>query len=288
MAIWNTGEDAPSESLTGLGTDSDVVYAISTDNGATFSSPKIIHASAMSDAINVRDRMPDIAMTESTWTAVWATEQDLTGGSGTDEDIVYSFSQDKGNTWSDPAYLNSWAASDNKTDYFPQIAMNGTGFAVTIWAGYGDGISLDIYAATSTDFGKTWNSPKLINQYAAVSVSDQDYPSHIEVTEDNIAVISWDGANSLHGSDDDAYFSVSTDLGENWSTEVAMNLDAETDSNHDNDLSIQQTQSGSWIAVYSDVSDGISYMRKSDDLENWSDPVSINDDSYENTTLLLH
>jgi Neuraminidase (sialidase) len=288
MAIWNTGEDAPSESLTGLGTDSDVVYAISTDNGATFSSPNVIHASAISDTINVRDRMPDIAMTESTWTAVWAGEQDLTGGSGTDEDIVYSFSQDKGNTWSDPAYINTWATTDNNTDYFPQIAMNSTGFAVTIWAGYGDGISLDIYAATSTDFGKTWNAPKLINQYAAVSVSDQDYPNHIEITEDNMAVISWEGINPLYGSDYDVYFSVSTDLGENWSTEMAMNPDAETDSDHDKDLSIQQTQSGSWVAVYSNSSDGISYMRKSDDLESWSDPVSINDDSYENTTLLLH
>ncbi len=289
VTIWGTGEDTISETLTGLGNDSDIVYAVSTDNGATFSSPKVINDSALSDTMNVRDRMPDIAIHKNIWTAVWASEHDLSGGDGTDEDIVYSYSEDKGETWSDPAYINTWASTDNKTDYFPQMSMNSSGFAVTIWAGYNDGVSLDIYAATSTDFGKTWNTPKLINQYITPSNTDsQDYPNHVEVTEGNIAVISWEGGNPNHGSDEDVYFSVSTDMGENWSTEVAMNPDADSDSEDHRGLSIQQTQEGNWIAVYNDYSNDITYMRKSDDLLTWSDPVQVKTGAYEFSTLLLH
>ncbi len=289
VAIWGSYEDTVSESLTGLGTDADVVYSVSTDNGASFSSPKLLNASGLTD--NVRDRMPDITVHKDIWTAVWSSGNDLSGGDGTDEDIVYTYSEDQGVTWSNPAYINSWATTDSKTDYFPQIAMNSSGFAVTIWSGYNDGISLDIYAATSTDFGKNWNTPKLINQYVTSSNTDsQDYPNHVEVTEGNIAVISWEGGNPNHGSDEDVYFSVSTDMGENWSTQVAMNPNADTDTDTEDHrgLSIQQTQDGNWIAFYNDYSNNITFMRKSSDLTTWTDPVQIKAGAYEYSTLLLH
>ena len=289
VAIWYSGEDTLSNELTGLGNDGDIVYAVSTDNGVTFSTPKSIGDFAFTDAAS--DRMPGIAINENIWTVVWAIQRDLTGGSATDEDIAYSYSEDKGVTWTAPAYLNSSATTDanDQTDYFPQIAMNSSGFAVTTWAGRKDGPSLDIYAAVSTDFGKTWGDSKLINQYAATDgATDHDYPNHVEVTEDNIAVISWEGDNPLNGADDDVYFSVSKDLGKNWSMEVAMNPNADSDTENHQALTIQQTPDGKWLAVYNDYTNEKSYMRKSDDLVTWSAPVLLKDSVYYGSSMLFH
>ena len=289
VAIWYSGEDTLSDSLSGLGTDGDVVYAVSTDNGATFGDPKSIGDFAFTDALNESDRMVDIAMNEDIWTIVWANRRDLTGGSATDEDIAYSYSEDQGASWSTPAYVNSWATTDSSTDYFPIIAMNSSGLAVTVWSGRNGSADLNIYAAASNDFGKTWGSSTLINQYAATDgTSDQDYPNHIEVTEDNIAVISWEGDNPLNGDDDDVYFSVSTDLGSSWSTEVAMNPNADSDTENHQALTINQTPDGKWIAVYNDYSNETSYMRKSDDLQTWSSEILLKDSVYYSSSLLFH
>ncbi len=289
VAIWYSGEDTLSGSLSGLGTDGDVVYAVSTDNGVTFGDPKSIGDFAFTDALNESDRMVDIAMNEDIWTIVWANRRDLTGGSATDEDIAYSYSEDQGASWSTPAYVNSWATTDSSTDYFPIIAMNSSGFAVTVWSGRNGSADLNIYAAASNDFGKTWGTSTLINQYAATDgTSDQDYPNHIEVTEDNIAVISWEGDNPLNGDDDDVYFSVSTDLGSSWSTEVAMNPNADSDTENHQALTINQTPDGKWIAVYNDYSNETSYMRKSDDLQTWSSEILLKDSVYYSSSLLFH
>jgi len=289
LAIWTTGEDSPSPELTGLGNDADVVYAVSTDNGVSFSSPKVLGDFAFSDVVNEQDRMPDIVMHQDIWTTVWANSRDLTGGSGTDEDIVFSNSLDKGETWTAPKYINTWATTDSQTDYFPKIAMNSSGFAVTIWAGYGSNASLDIYAAVSTDFGKTWGEPSLINQYGLTNTSgEQDYPNHIEVTEDNIAVISWEGEYAVNGTDNDVYYSFSKDLGKTWSTEVAMNPNADSDTENHQALTINQTPDGKWIAVYNDYTNEKSYQRKSDDLITWSTPVLLKENVYYSSSILFH
>jgi len=289
LAIWTTGEDSPSPELTGLGNDADVVYAVSTDNGVSFSSPKVVGDFAFSDGVNERDRMPDIGMHEDIWTVVWATSRDLTGGSDIDEDIVYSYSEDKGVTWSDPAYINTWASTDSQTDYFPKISMNSSGFAVTIWAGHGSNASLDIYAATSTDFGKTWGEPKLINSYGLTNTSSEhDYPNHIEVTEDNITIISWEGKNTVNGTDNDVYYSFSKDLGKTWSAEATMNPNADSDTESHQALTVTQTPDGKWIAVYNDYTNEKSYLRKSDDLITWSTPVLLKDSVYYSSSLVFH
>ena len=287
VAAWTSYEDTLSNEVTGLGTDADLVYAVSTDNGATFSSPKPIGDYAFSDT--KRDRMPAIAITENIWTMVWSTDRDLTGGAGVDEDIVYSYSLDKGTTWTDPVYINDWAAIDSNTDYFSQIAINSSGYAVVIWAGQGAGVSLDIYAAVSTDFGKTWGDSVLINQDAGSDISSyQDYPTHVEVSEDNIAVISWHGKSAAYGSDRDVYFSFSKDLGKSWSKEQVMNPNADSDTENHTSLTIQQTPDGTWLATYFDYNSYKAYMRKSDDLITWTDPVLIKEDAYYSGAILFH
>mgnify|MGYP000429725088 CR=1 FL=1 len=287
VATWYSGEDTLSDNLTGLGTDGDVVYAVSTDNGATFGEPQVLGEFASTDSTN--DRMPGIAMSDDIWTIVWANRRDLTGGSGTDEDIVASYSEDQGATWSAPVYVNSNATEDDSTDYFPRIAMNKSGFAVAVWSGRKLSDDLDIYAAVSLDSGKTWGESSLINQYGlSDGSSDQDYPNHVEVTEDNIAVITWEGKNPDNGTDDDVYFSVTTDKGVNWSAEKTMNPNADSDTENHQALTINQTPDGKWIAVYNDYTNEVSYLRKSDDLVTWSGEVLLKDSVYYSSSLLFH
>ena len=283
LAIWDTRED-----LNGLGgSDDDIVYAISTDNGQSFSTPQSIADLQFSDSVN--DRMADISMTKNIWTAVWTTRNDLTQQMNNDEDIAYSYTENKGITWSDPAYVNDFATSDSTTDYFPQIAMNSSGFAVSVWASSYNADNLNIYAASSQDFGKTWAPAILINQYAATdAASNNDYPNDVMVSEDNIAIISWDGDNPLMGADEDVYYSVSTNLGMSWSVEKAMNLNADTDSDDHQSLTITQTPDGKWIAVYNNYTSQSAYLRKSDDLETWTNPELLKDSVYYYPSILFH
>ena len=82
--------------------------------------------------------------------------------------------------------------------------MNSNGFAVTAWSGHDGTNDLNVFVATSMDFGKTWSDAVLINQYAEFDgTSDHDYPTSVLVTEDNIAIISWEGETQVYGSDSD-------------------------------------------------------------------------------------
>ena len=203
--------------------------------------------------------------------------------------MVFSYSEDQGATWSATGHINSWAASDISTDYFPIIDMNSNGFAVTAWSGHDGTNDLNVFVATSMDFGKTWSDAVLINQYAEFDgTSDHDYPTSVLVTEDNIAIISWEGETQVYGSDSDLFYSVSTDLGLTWSIEQGFNPDFDTDSGNDSDLVIKQASDGTWIGYYQDQATRNSYMRTSDDLENWSDPILVTDDSNDRASIVIH
>jgi len=284
VAIWNSNDDIGNN-----GTDNDIVFAISTNNGESFSAPQTLNPESLTDGSNIRDSGPSLAMEDNIWTVVWTSYLVIDGDVGTDRDVVFSYSEDQGATWSATGHINSWAASDISTDYFPIIDMNSNGFAVTAWSGHDGTNDLNVFVATSMDFGKTWSDAVLINQYAEFDgTSDHDYPTSVLVTEDNIAIISWEGETQVYGSDSDLFYSVSTDLGLTWSIEQGFNPDFDTDSGNDSDLVIKQASDGTWIGYYQDQATRNSYMRTSDDLENWSDPILVTDDSNDRASIVIH
>ena len=73
---------------------------------------------------------------------------------GVDEDILAARSTDNGATWTDPATLNTNAATDSGDDHCPQVTTDGLGNWVAVWhsnepnVGSGIGTDKDILYAT--------------------------------------------------------------------------------------------------------------------------------------------
>ena len=72
-----------------IGTDADILMAVSTDNGLHWSKPSPLHDAA-TDASH--DDMPSIAADPSgAWVVVWVSDNSFGGTTGADFDIVASF-----------------------------------------------------------------------------------------------------------------------------------------------------------------------------------------------------
>ena len=82
MASWSS-----SENLGGtIGTDSDILVARSTDNGATWTAPAALNTNATTDTWG--DAFPEVTTDGAgNWVAVWTSSENLSGTIGTDDDI---------------------------------------------------------------------------------------------------------------------------------------------------------------------------------------------------------
>ena len=82
-----------------IGTDSDILFSRSVDNGATWSTAAPFNANAASHS--GRDEFLRMAADGlGNWVAVWQSEDDLDATIGTDFDILFTRSDDNGLTWS--------------------------------------------------------------------------------------------------------------------------------------------------------------------------------------------
>ena len=95
------------------------------------------------------------------WVAVWDSLDALDGTIGADSDILVARSTDNGATWTQPAPLNTNAASDSSGDINPDVATDGAGNWLAVWRLLG-GTNVDILVARSTDGGATWTPPALL------------------------------------------------------------------------------------------------------------------------------
>mgnify|MGYP002624016448 CR=1 FL=1 len=150
IAVWTTEEILEDNS----NPPDDLVYAVSTDDGVTWSPQSLVYAAGSSDAIEDRDPTIDTDRA-GRWIAVWSVHDE--NGLGED-DLVYARSDDGGSSWSTPATLNSYFASDTGGDSKPNLATDRAGNWVVVWhSGNSFGGSLgsgrDIVAARSTNHG---------------------------------------------------------------------------------------------------------------------------------------
>ena len=191
------------------------------------------------------------------WVAVWESADSLGGTIGWDKDILFSRSTDAGQTWTDPAALNTDAATDLGYDYAPQITTDSMGNWVAVWEseeslGGTIGGDNDILFSRSTDAGQTWTDPAALNTNAA---TDLGYDSAPQVTTDSMGnwVAVWESADSLGGTiggDKDILFSRSTDAGRTWTDPAALNTNAATDLHCDYDPQVTTDSAGNWVAVW--------------------------------------
>jgi len=162
IACW-----ASNTNLGGGAGDWDIHYARSTDNGATWSAPALLHSNGSSDI--GADLRPGIASDGAgNWVAVWNSDENLGGTIGTDLDILSVRSTDGGVTWSAPIALNSSAATDTGADELVRVTSDRYRNWIVIWNGDENldgetGGDFDIFYSRSTDNGATWSAITLFN-----------------------------------------------------------------------------------------------------------------------------
>jgi len=279
LAVWHSNDELcaplPPGCEGSLGTDSDILVARSTDNGATWTDPAALNTNAATDSGD--DTRPQVttdgqAPPWTHWVAVWESNGNLGGAIGTDYDILVARSGDNGATWTAPVPLNTNAATDSGDDARPQVTTNGTYGGnnwVAVWhsndsLGGTIGTDRDILVAGSTDNGVTWTAPAALNTNAAGDSGDDWDP---QVTTDRLTppwthwVAVWEsndelcaplppGCEGSLGTDYDILVARSGDNGANWTAPAALNRNAATDSGDDYVPQVTTGGWDNWVAVW--------------------------------------
>jgi hypothetical protein len=279
-------------------TDDDILVAISSDVGATWSGPASVYSGATSDSAGDLD--PRIVTDgNGSWRAVWTSSFDLDDLIGADADILTAESTDAGASWAIPQPLNANAAADKGPDQYPALATDGADNWVALWSSRSDlagtiGHDRDILAASSFDGGQSWTFPIALNGNAAVDAQDDLYP---DLATDGAGtwVAVWQSSDTLGDTisvDPDILVASSTDAGMTWSFPVALNTNAATDSGGDYQPSIATDGAGIWVVSWTSLDElegtvgpdtDIFVARSTDDGATWTPVVALNSNAATDT-----
>lgn len=188
-----------------FGVGDSIRYAVSSDEGATFSSPVELPSGGVM-ALGMR-RGPRIAATDS---AICVTAIGGEQGKGRDGDVLAWRSSDRGRTWSGPVKVNDVPGSAREGLH--AMAASAQGQLVAVWLDLRSG-KTEIMAATSDDGGETWGKNVLVYRSPDGSVCECCHPS-VAYDARGQMFVQW--RNSL-GGDRDIYFASSSDGGASFS-----------------------------------------------------------------------
>ncbi len=160
-----------------------------------------------------------------TWIATWSTNGP-SGVTGADADIMFARSFDNGAHWGAARPLNMGASTDSAQDILPEIVAGGslipTGPTVWLcaWSSAMPGSDSDILLARSTDNGRTWSSPKPLNDDATHDTGkDQDFFPQLANDGNGNWVAIWTRSSTAFPYENNAqiFVSTSSDNGQTWS-----------------------------------------------------------------------
>jgi hypothetical protein len=278
--------------------DSDIALARSSDAGLNWTARADLNNNADTDEGGDSNVQIVWGAQNTTWTALWQSWDSLGDTIGTDGDLLFARSTDDGLSWSDPAVLNSLAATDTEDDKKPQLATDGAGNWVAVWyspEGYNlpplptqppeddDPADRDILTAYSNDNAVTWSASAPLNGNAVGDSGGDSVPQI--VTDGTTWIAVWQisdiaspstvgATESLGtGNDDDILYARSFDAGATWTYPEPLNTNALTGiirrggrvvyrPNDDRDPQLE-TDGSLWIAVWASA----------DDLGSFADPV---------------
>jgi Neuraminidase (sialidase) len=107
VAVWES-DDSLGDTI---GTDRDILFSRSSDDGATWTASAPLNTNAATDS--GEDGLPQVTTDGAgNWLAVWNSTDSLGDTIGEDADILVARSMDAGATWTPPVALNTNAASD--------------------------------------------------------------------------------------------------------------------------------------------------------------------------------
>jgi len=263
VVVWASDDDLAAT----IGTDWDILVSTSGDNGATWTAPALLDATAAADTGD--DEHPYVETDRAgTWVAVWQSDENLFDSTlatpafiGADRDILVSQSVDNGATWSGPVALNANAAVDDSTlghDDMPRLATDRTGNWVAVWQSYDRlfntlGADADILVCSSSDNAATWTSPARVNTNAAADGIADDYAPRVVTDGAGNWIVVWHSDNGLDnavGSDFDILVARSWNNGLSWTASIPLNSSALTDVGADLYPSIATDSLGRWVAAW--------------------------------------
>jgi predicted neuraminidase len=248
IAVW--------QAIGVAGPDADVFFSRSVDGGNSWSAAAPLNTNALVDSGS--DSAPHVATNgRGLWIAVWSSQDSLGNTIGTDSDIVFARSTNGGTSWSAPAPLNSNATSDSGADVRPKIVLDASGAWVAAWDSTDTltstvGSDRDIFASRSVDGGVSWTTPVALNANAGTDSGHDDTVDIAASPTSCVAVWrSFDALGGTIGTDSDILYSRSIDAGSSWSTPVPLNASAGIDgTDTDESPTITSDGSGNWVVVW--------------------------------------
>ena len=285
IAVWESRVNAGGT----VGTDQDILFSRSTDNGVTWTFPEGLDPNALADDGNDRSAQLS-ADSQGTWVAVWESEATLGGAIGDDADILFSRSTDNGTTWTPAAALNTNAVSDVGYDAYPHVVSGGQGRWLAVWNSSDDldgtiGTDMDILFSRSVDGATSWSAPAPLNG-DAFGESHNDERPRLASDDQGCWVAVWHrrgSAGAPIGGDYDIFVSRSADEGVSWSTPEPLNA-ATTDTGSDTVPEIATDGMGNWVVVWQSNDDfggvaggdqDVIFSRSADNGETWAAPALI-------------
>ncbi|HIF97279.1 MAG TPA: hypothetical protein EYQ54_09695 [Myxococcales bacterium] len=246
VVVWHSNEN-----LGGSGTDTDIFFATSADDGATWSAPGLLSDTAT--AGTGLDQYPKIAYGGGTYVVAWHSAENVLGA-GFDTDIFVATSADGGQTWGNTALLNTNGGSDSQTDAWVQLASDPSGTWVAVWNSREDldlvaGTDYDIFVAMSEDAGANWTGPELLNSNA-IGDSYTDSNPRIVSNQQGGWVATWYRQGGPSGTDGDIWGALSGHQGLNWTAATLFNDYGQTDSGQDIPPAIASDGNGHWVAAW--------------------------------------
>ena len=129
VSVWRSREDLGGE----IGTDTDILFARSTDNGVSWSDTTYLNNSAVYDSAD--DNRPAVSAEGDHWVVVFHSRENFAGLMGEDPDAVYSTSANDGGTWSTVLPLSSiaWGPQDYDEEGPVEVAGDGHGQFLAVW-----------------------------------------------------------------------------------------------------------------------------------------------------------
>ncbi len=239
IAAWmkNSGLDT--------GSDDDIFYARSTNNGTTWSQIGAIDSGFTTDTRI--DMYPHIAADgKGTFVALWGSVDGATGRYY----MKSARSHDSGITWEKAVHVSPYDIYNRHTiNTCFKIATNRQGQWIAIahsdnLTSPSTGVDLDIVGFRSTDNGATWSAPFVINSDATTDGLVQSYP-YIASDGNKTWVAAW--SNQLATGVASINISRSTDNGLTWSP--SRNISS-TASPQDTNPVIETDEHGSWIIAW--------------------------------------